>query len=223
VIGLATAVVAFCAITGLTVMHSGALSRREAVQTVSAELGALELAAAYAPPAYEPDPQRAPQIMAGPYLHTVRAIGSSPADTPAEIAAADPVSRDAADGVLLALEAPRLRPLGTVGSSRLAPAPVVSSLSGGTQTQHGGCMSLASLSGASMVADLTLPSSGVIVRNEGSTPVALALRRFGEDFDPLPGSAAPHSQGVLSLPSDAAPVAWQLQLASTSRLVVCRL
>jgi hypothetical protein len=222
VTGLTTAVVVFCAITGLTVMHSGALSRREAVQTVNAELGALELAAAYAPPAYEPDPQRAPQIMAGPYLHTVRAIGSSPADTPAEIAAADPVSRDAADGVLLALEAPRPRPLGTV-RPRLAPAPAISSLSGATQSQHGVCVQVTPLVGAAITATLILPRAGVLIRNGGSTPTALALRRFGENFDSLPSSIAPHSQGVLSLPSDAAPVAWQLQVASTSPVSICGL
>ena len=73
---------------------------------MTAELGALELAAAHAPPDYRPDPQRAPDIVAGRYLHTVRAIGSSPADSPAAIAAADPGSRAAADAVLVALEAP---------------------------------------------------------------------------------------------------------------------
>jgi hypothetical protein len=221
VTGLATVLVAFCVITGLTAMHSGALGRREVAQTLNAELGAVEIAAAYAPATYEPDLQRAPQLTAGPYLHAVRAIGSSPADTPAEIAAADPVSRDAADGVLLALEVPRLRALGGTRSSPPAPAPPVSSLSGATRSQRGACMTLTPLAGAAVSATLALPSAGVLIRNEGSTSTVLALRRFGENFDPLPSSVAAHSQDVLSLPSDAAPVAWQLQLGSTSPLSIC--
>ena len=103
---LAALLVAVCAITGLTVMHAGAMGLRATSKTVTAELGALELAAAHAPPDYRPDPQRAPNVVAGPYLHTVRAIGSSPADTPAAIAAADPTSRAAADAVLMALDDP---------------------------------------------------------------------------------------------------------------------
>ena len=77
--GLAALLVAFCAVTGLTLLHAGATGLRATSRTVTAELGALELAATRAPANYRPDPQRAPQIEAGPYLHTVRAIGSSPA------------------------------------------------------------------------------------------------------------------------------------------------
>jgi hypothetical protein len=221
VTALAAVLVAGCAVTGLTVLDTGAKSLRSTSKTVTAELGALELAAAHAPAGYQPDPQRAPQIVAGPYLHTVRAIGSSPADSPAAIAAADPVSRAAADGVLLALDAPKLQPPGSTQSSVLGPAPAVSALSGGTQSRRIGCVQLTPLPAASLVAKLTVPARGVIIHNDGAGPALLAMKRFGEAFDPLPASAPPHSDSRLLPPSDAAVAPWQLQVTSTSRLSIC--
>jgi hypothetical protein len=220
VTALAACVVGFCAITGLTVLRAGSMDLRSTSKTVAADLGALELAAAYAPPGYQPDPQGAPQITAGPYLHTVRAIGSTPADSPTDLAAAEPSARAAADGVLLALEAPRLHPLGTARPAPLASLSITS-LIRATQSRRGGCLQLTPLIGGSMVADLALPSGGVVILNEGPAPAALALRRFGETFYPIPSQVTPRSAWVLSLPLDRAPVAWQLQLASTSRLSIC--
>jgi hypothetical protein len=220
-VALAAALVAFFAVTGLTVMHAGAAGLRSTSKTLTAELGALELAAAYAPPDYQPDPQRAPQTMAGPYLHTVRAIGSSPADTPAEVAASDSTSRAAADAVLLALYAPLPRPLGTSRPSRLAPAPALTSLSGAAPARHGACVQLTPLAHASTVADLTLPSGGVVIRDEGAASASLALRRFGDSFDAIAQPAAAHSAQLLTVPADAAGVPWQLQLASTSPISLC--
>jgi hypothetical protein len=222
-VGLATVLVAFSAVTGLTVMHNGALGRRENSETVTAELGALELAAAHAPPTYQPDPQRAPQIMAGPYLHTVRAIGSSPADDPAQIAAADPSSRAAADAVLVALGIPRLTPLGGTRPSSLAPAPTVSGLASARQAQHGACMDLTPLPGGVMSATLILPSGSVSITDHGSGPASLGYRRFGELFDPSSTQVMPNSQAELSFMLDSARVPWQLQVNSTSALAICGL
>ena len=100
---LAAIFVAFCAVTGLTVMHAGASGLRADSTAVTAELGALELASGFVSPGFQPDPQRAPQITAGPYLHTVHAIGSSPADTPEEIIHSDPAVRAEVDQTLVEL------------------------------------------------------------------------------------------------------------------------
>jgi hypothetical protein len=221
--GLATLVVGFCAVTGLTALHAGAMGLQEHSKTVTAELGALELAAAHAPPGYQPDTVLAPQIMAGPYLHTVRAIGSSPADTPAEIAAADPASRAAADRVLIALDAPTLTPLGRTRSSSRAPAPAVVALASGAQIQHGNCIGLTPLPGAAMTATLSLPSGGVTVADSGIGSATASLSRFGETFVPLSTSVPPHSRVALSIPPDAAQLPWTLQLTSSSPLSVCGL
>lgn len=220
VIGIATVVIAFAALTGLTALHTGADGRRENAEVLTAELGALELAAAHAPLTYQPDPQRAPQIMAGPYLHTVRAIHSSPADTPARIAAAGPTARAAADSVLIALDAPSLQPLGTTKPSPLAPAPAVTAITGGAQVRHSSCILLVPTA-PSMTAALMLPVGGVVIRNEGSAPASLALRRFGDRFVPISSQAMPHGAGVLSLSPDGTRNLWQLQVGSSSQLAVC--
>lgn len=222
VIVLATALTSYTAVTGLTIMHAGALERRENARVVTAELGAVEIAAADAPSTYPVDPQRAPTLMAGPYLHVVRAIGSSPADTPAAIAASEPAARAAADSVLLTLEAPRLQPLGRAKASASVPPPAVSGATGATQSQSGGCVNVAPSAASPMTVDLALPAGGAVIRNEGSAPVSLGLRRFGEGFVPIASQAAtPHSVNVLSLPPDRAPNAWQLQVTSSSPVAVC--
>ena len=220
---LATLLVVFCAITGTTVLHAGAMGLRSDSKAVTAELGALELAAAYAPPTYQPVPQRAPQIMAGPYLHTVRAIGSTPADTPAEMIASEPAVRAAADTVLVQLGVAKLSPLGAVKSSPLTPAPATASLAGAKELQRGGCLQLAPLAGTSMKGVFTLPTGGVAIHDQGTAPASLAVKRFGETFDPLSSSVSPRSAAMLSIPPDSAQVAWQLQVASTSPLSICGL
>jgi hypothetical protein len=219
VVGIAAALVAFAALSGLTVLHAGADGRRETSEILKAELGAMELAAVHAPPTYQPDGERAPQILAGPYLHTVRAMHSSPADTPTTIAAASPTARAAADGVLLTLDAPTLQPLGMVRPSLGTRAPGIVVISGGTASRHGGCIQLRPAATTAMTADLTLPSGGVVIDAKGGT--SLALRRFGESFVPLSTEDGAHSSKVLSLSTDAAPNPWQLQVASSARVVVC--
>lgn len=220
--GLAAVVVVVGAIVGLTTLHNGALSLHTTSKTVTAELGALELAAAHAPPEYRPDLERAPQIFAGPYLHTVRAIGSSPADTPTEIAAAEPAERAAADAVLIALDAPALTPLRSAPSP-LAPAPAVAAVASGHDVQHGSCIVLTALPATVMVATLTLPSGGAAIRDHGSGSAAPALRRFGEAFVPMSTSVPARGAVALAIPPDTAHVPWQLQLTSSSPLEVCGL
>ena len=69
-------------------------------QTVSAELGALELARGVVAPGFVLDARWAPQVIAGPYFAAVRAIGSTSAWSPAEIRRASQSVRAAAAGVL---------------------------------------------------------------------------------------------------------------------------
>lgn len=220
---LATLLVAVCALTGFTALHAGSVGLRSTSRTVTGELGALELAAAHAPPNYQPDPQRAPQILAEPYLHTVRAIGSSPADTPAEIIASDPVTRAAADSVLVTLESSGLQPLGMVEPLRLALPPVAGSLAAATQSRHGGCLQLTPLAGAAMTADLALHSGAVAIRDQGSAAASLAIRRFSDNFDQLAAPLTGHTGDALTLLSDSSSVPWQLQVISASPISVCGL
>jgi hypothetical protein len=221
--GLGALVVLLFVVTGLTILHNGASSLRGTSRTVTAELGALELASSHAPATYQPDPERAPQIVAGPYLHTVRAIGSSPADTPAEVAASDAVSRGAADGVLIALDAPVPVATGTLRPSSLAPAPSVEALTSGSLVQHGGCVLLTPTPGTSLAAALVLPPGGVAIYDRGSVPVSVAVRRFGEAFQVVGAPVAAHHPAALVIAPDASPQPWQAQLSTTSPLQVCGL
>jgi hypothetical protein len=74
---------------------------RTGSRTVTAELGALELARDVVPSTFVLDPHWAPQVIAGPYFTAVRAIGSTSADTPAELRRAPPPIRAAAYSVLV--------------------------------------------------------------------------------------------------------------------------
>ncbi len=222
---IATLVIAVCAFAGLTLLRAGAVGLRETSKTVTAELGALEIAAAYAPPEYRPDWINAPPVYAGPYLRTVHSIGSSPADTPAEILASEPPVRAAADTVLMAVEAPRLRTPPAPRLPALALAPTVASLSGATMSRDADCVRVTPLPGARMSLILTLGGTGLLIRNEGVAVVSLAARRFGEAFDLLRRPLAAHSEGVLSRLSDAysASIPWRLRLGSASRISLCGL
>jgi hypothetical protein len=222
-VAIATVLVVFFALTGLTPMHSGAVGLRSTSKPLAAELGALELAGRYAPPTLQPDPQRAPQIIAGPYLHTVRAIGSSPGDTPAGIVAADLVSRNAADAVLVSAGAPHVTGLARVPHLSLASAPALSGLASGSQVQRGPCVKLTPAPRAALSATLVLPKGGVAIGNRGSQPATLAYRRFGEAFDPSSVPVVGRSEVELSFMPDAAEQPWQLQVSSASQLVLCGL
>jgi hypothetical protein len=220
VTALASAVVFGCAVAGITALHDGSTNLRSTSRTVTAELGALEVARAYAPSGYQPDAHLAPQIIAGPYLHTVRAIGSSPADTPAEIAGADPGSRAAADGVLMALEAPRLV-AAELGSSSGAHAPTVVALASGRQVPNGDCVDLVPDPGATMTGVLSLPRRGVVLANRGRSAAGVGVRRFGDGFIAVAGTLGAHAVARLALVADTARHPWQLQLLSAARVLVC--
>jgi hypothetical protein len=217
---LATVLVAACALTGLTALHAGALGLRSTSKVVTAELGALQIAGAYAPPSEQPDPQRAPQIMAGPYLHTVRAIGSSPADTPAEIIASEPAIRDAADALLIKLEGQDA--LGT--ASALTPVsasyPAVADVAGPPPIRARGCWSTRA-SGANAYTEFVMPTAGLLIR-AGSQAVQVVARRFSPPLGGVElGAVAPRKSALVRFPVDAYSGPWLIRLSSGSPIVAC--
>jgi hypothetical protein len=220
-IGLATVLILFSVITGLTVMRNSAIGRRENAEAITAELGALELAAAHAPADYELDPKEALGLLAGPYLHTVRAIGSTPADTPTQITKSEPAARADADAVLVQLGVAKLSPLGATKPSVLARAPATISLAGATESQYGACLRLTPTAFTPMVVTLVLPTGGAIIRDRGASAISLATRRFGETFHRLSGPVSPHGGALLSISADSAPVPWQLQITSSAAVETC--
>ena len=217
---VACALVLYFAFNGLTLMHSGSQSLRSISKVIKAELGGLELAAAHAPPGYEPDNQRAPQLTAGPYLHAVRSIGSSPADTPQQLLTTDPLSRNAADKVMVALDAPQLATAPATPASPGAPAPGVVSVTGGVALTRGRCVEVKPTTGAAAVV-VTLPGGGVLLHDSGAAGATMGLRRFGEPFEPLAQPLPGRSTRTLVIPPDTSQIPWQLQIASSSPTAVC--
>jgi len=104
----------FRAITGHDVLHAGAMAALDS-KAVTAELGALELAAAYAPRPISLF-HTAPQIM-GTLSHTRARDLSTPADTPAEMIASEPQCGRLQHG-LVSLASPNWSPLGAVSRRR---------------------------------------------------------------------------------------------------------
>jgi hypothetical protein len=221
-VAVTTVLVAFSAVSGLTVMHAGALGLRETSDTVAAELGALELAAAHAPPGYQPDPQRAPQITAGPYLHTVRAIGSSPADTAAQIVAAGSVPRENADRVLRELLDPEPVTVAPSSQASTLPAPTVEAAPGATVSASGSCLAIRPRQDGATVT-ISMPAGGVLVRDGAPLPVGLSVRRFGDGFALLSEGVPGHGVRALSLEDGASTVPWHLQVGLPGPVSICDL
>jgi hypothetical protein len=110
ILAVAGVVGALALIGGISAFDGGEDYLRTGSQTVSAELGALQLARGVVAPGFVLDPRWAPQVIAGPYFAAVRAIGSTSAWSPSEIRRAPPPIRAAAAGVLVRAGAAGLRP-----------------------------------------------------------------------------------------------------------------
>ena len=217
----AAAVAAVGALIGLGSLDDGSTTLRGVSQTVKAELGALQLAAAHAPAAYRPDTQNAPQIVAGQYLHMVRSVGSSPADSPAEILAANPAARVAADRVLREIQLPALAPAPRATPSPSAPAPTVERAVAATATTRGNCV-LATPVGPGATVFVTA-RGGLVVRDSARLPVGLWIRRFADSFYLLPAGVPPGATRALSLAADAASVPWHVEVGLPGAVQVCGL
>jgi hypothetical protein len=219
-IAVATVFVVVCAVTGFTALHAGSMDLRSTSQTVKADLGALEIAAAYAPPTYQPDPQGAPQIQAGPYLHTVRSIGSTPADTPAEIIAAEPSVRTEVDEDLIKLEAAgALAPTSlTVHAS--GSYPLIANVGGSAPVHSDHCWKTTAV-GSGGYTEFLLPPAGLLVRGEGQA-VQVVVRRFSPPLGGVTlGTVQPQQSAVVKFPVDASGRPWFVRLTSAASAEVC--
>jgi hypothetical protein len=219
VVAIAAVLVAFCAVTGLTVMRDGAAGLRTTSETLAAELGALELAAAHVPAGFQPDPQRAPQIEAGPYLHTVRAIGSSPADTPAEIIASSTAVRTEVDETLVKLESVALAPAGQ--RVHLSPiAPLLANVGGSQPVHDKQCWSTRAV-GPGAYTEFQPAPGGLLVRAT-TQPVAVVVRRFSPPLGGMElGAVAARADDIVKFPVDGSGRPWFVRLSSEAAVEVC--
>jgi hypothetical protein len=203
---------------GLPALADNARQLRATTGTTDAELAALELSMARAPVGYQPDRDAAPQILAGRYASAVRTYGSSPADSPRELATALSGDRAQADRVLQQIDA-RLTPAPPL---RAGVPPKLDQATGGRQTVRSGCVLIRPDAGAQAVATAALPAGGIVVRALGGQGVEVKLRRFGDVFaNPPVGVVPPGRAELLRLPSDAAKQPYRLQAASAGPMALC--
>jgi hypothetical protein len=218
-VAAAGVLVLYFALSGLTAMHNGAAGLRSTSQTLTAELGAMEEAAAYVAPTFQPDPSRAPQIVAGPYLHTVHAIGSSPADTPTELVTADAASRTVAESMLIRIEGVALAPIGSrVALSALHP--LLAGVSGSPPTRLRRCWSTTA-TGPGSYTEFIVPAHGLLVR-AGGEAADVAVRRFAPPLGGVDlGVVAPHASSLVRFPVDGSGRPWFARVSSGTPSEVC--
>ena len=146
------------------------------------QLGAVEIAGSSVPDSYRAFVDGFP-IPAAPYLGVVDRYGSSPADSPAELAALPEVLREKADFVLGEVLRPKL--------AQAARPPA-----------NAGTCTTGSRGGQLVV---ELPPGGIWMQPDQSVQLRVSLRRFGSRFTqhltPVPAGAG----ALLRLPADGAP------------------
>jgi hypothetical protein len=202
------------------VLHDAYVSYRRTSDLIKADLGAVEIARDRIAGQLVLDEDIADtgyvHVHSSLYLPAADKYGS-PADTPAEIAAAPEPARVAADKVLG-------RGLGiSFGPAQgpavaLGPAP---QLLGPLQVRvhtRGSCLELG---GGSPTAVLHLPPGGAIV-HASRAGAQVRLRRFATASFPIAAAPLAAGQvGVLHIPTDRATEPWELEISPAAATTVC--
>lgn len=201
-LGIALAFVAGAGIvaSNLSVLHDASLAYRNTSDVVKADLGSLEIARdrIVFPVRLSEDIADTPYVgvYSSAYLPAADRYGS-PADTPAEIAAAPEPARVAADKVLA-------RALGIGVSAWQGPVR--------------DCRRIAPQGGI-----IRLAPGGAIVRTSKTSGASLALRRYATASFPVTlRPLAAGSTSLLRIATDRATEPWELALRSRGRIAVCR-
>ncbi len=179
--------VVFAGLASLPALRGYAKEQQRWSGIVAAELGALQLVPGSAPAGFRPDPTFAPQLTAGQYLDAVSDLGSSPADSPAELPRAFNEERQNADRILQAL------------ALQAVPA------AGGRLTA-GSCRPL----GATPV-DVAVPPGGL--RFTGRGQLAVGVRRFADGFVNPPSPVPVKGATVVRFARDRSPVPYRAQVS----------
>ena len=186
---------------------------------IEADLGAVEIARDRIAVPFFLDPEIAgtayvPVTTSG-YLSAADAYGS-PADGPAEIAAAPEPARVAADRVLARALGVSFGPVETMPPPS-GPAPQLIGPPGASARTEGSCV----------VVDppgvvLRLPPDGASVQASPRAGVSVSLRRFATESYPIAGAPLGRGQvGVVRIPTDRAAEPWELALRSRGPTTVC--
>jgi len=183
--------VVFAGIASLPTLRGYAKDQRRISGIIEAELGAVQLRGPSGPRAFRVDPTYAPQLMAGPFLDAVRDEGSSPADTPSELAQAFNAERQQADRVLQGTALSAAPATGAVPAScrRLTATPV----------------------------ERTVPAAGLLLDGRGHA--AVRVRRFADDVVNPPSPVPVAGPTVLRFAPDRSPVPYRVQVSVVDGIV----
>ena len=182
------------------IVHNAAKYRADSA-VLSAELTAMQLHSGPIAPAFQPNPAVNPQVKAGTYFRAVHALRSSPADSPAALAAAPPSARTAADSVSIRAEDHPVRLISPGAAARSCAAP-------GARRVLGGSVAVAR-------------SGRAVVINRSPEPIQVGARRFG----PAPVWTTPAipagSSAAISLGSDTASTPWVISTTGSDAAELC--
>ena len=185
---------ALCLPSNISKMHDGERDLRNTTEVAASELGVIEIARDSVDPAFTPF-LRAFPIPAGAYLAAVDRYASSPAYSPAEIAATTNHARHRADITLVRATGLELRP---------------------ARLRADGCRALR------LPADLHVGERGIGLRNTTGGEVPVRIRRFAATFSVGLGSIPRGGAAVLRPPSDSAPeYPWRIRAGGAGKAVVC--
>ncbi|HWH95944.1 MAG TPA: hypothetical protein VNT03_18930 [Baekduia sp.] len=190
------ALVAVACLGNLQTLSTGATGIRAATSVVRAEQTALELARAKAPFDFQPDPSRAPQLIAGRYLSAVDAFGS-PALTQAELLKAPEDQREAADDVLRRLE--------------LSPAHAVAA----PRSDDGACQTVPS------GGEVALPSGQVTFAAAKADVVQVRIKRYATAYPADPTLQVGGGASELAIAPDRGTQQWRAQVAGGPPARIC--
>jgi hypothetical protein len=182
-------------------LRDGAAGLRDTSEHVRAGLLAVELGTGMVAPGFQPDPNRMPQVQAGPYLAAARELGS-PAPKVDALGRQPAAVRSTADAVLNRILAGTRHWLSTTL---------------GLNPDH--CRAQQA-STVRLGVDFAVPTGVIALETLSQTEVR--VRRFSGQFTGAPVATIPRGQHVaIRLPSPTAEMPWHLELRASEPVRIC--
>jgi hypothetical protein len=200
-LGLATALTAAAAISGVILLHRGYSEFKQAGDIERVRLGAVEIARPAAHPDFHITLDLFTRPTARTYLSAVDAFGS-PAYDQSELASRPEDERVLADRTLAsALEIK----LGAARADASTPSAVCRQVRATSTSQTG----------------LILPPGQVNLRNRGTGEAHVWLARFSDAFSVELGTLEPRAATSFAIPADRTARPWRLGLRGNAPITVC--
>jgi hypothetical protein len=218
VLGLLVSV--FALLGNLHAFKAATRELRTGSQIARADLGALDLARTFVPPTDVFDSQTMPGMTAGLYFAATDALGSTPADSPAQILNEPEAAREHADSVLVNAGELPVGP-GPAAIGPAATAPAVEAAIGGTVARHGACVTFTP-AGTPNALRLELSTAGLQLHAAPGAAVPIYAQRFAADFGATQLTTLAGGKSlVIHRRADGFARPWSLQLSPSQPVAVC--